>query len=192
MSAIVTPEFRVSFPKLFVPELNKLSNKSEYSVVAVFKKGEDLSKLYAAAKEAIEKKWPNIATRPKNLKSPFRDQADRAKETEGKMILPQGYEEGAIFMNLKSKNKPGVVDEQVQAVLDESTFYAGCYARAAVSCYAYDQAGNRGVAFGLTNIQKVRDGEPFSGRPTAESSFAPIPQTQTTGKAVASAADIFG
>lgn len=171
MATIVTPKFRVSFPKVFKPEINKLSGKSEYSVVALFDKSADMTKLKAAAKAAIEEKWgTDPAKHPKNLRSPFRDQGEKAKDG----VLPPGHVEGAVFLNLKSTQKPGVVDEQVQPILDESVFYAGCYAIAAVSVYAYDQAGNRGVGIGLTNIQKVADGEPFSGRPKPEASFTPV------------------
>lgn len=186
--ALVTPEFRVSYPKVFKPEMNKLSNQMEYSLIALFKKGEDLSKLKKAAEEAIAQKWgPDKTKWPKNLKNPFRDQSDKAKDIDGKRVLPSGHEEGAVFLTLKTKQKPAVVDEQVQPIMDETQFYAGCYARAAVSVYAYDQAGNRGVSFGLTSIQKLRDGEPFSGRPTPEQSFTPV-----ANSSVNSASDLFG
>lgn len=175
MANLVTPKFRVSYPKVFKPEVNTMSGKSEYSVVALFDKNADLTKLRAAIKEAIEEKWgKDPAKHPKNLRSPLRDQGERAKDG----VLPNGYVKGAVFITLKSKEKPGVVDEQVQPILDESTFYSGCYAHAAVSVYAYDQAGNRGVGIGLTNIQKVADGEPISGRPKPEASFTPVAKAQ--------------
>jgi len=190
MANVTTPKFRVSYPKVFKPEVNKLSGKTEYSVVALFDKGADLSALKAAAKQAVIDKWgPDPAKHPKNLKSPFRDQAEKAKEVDGKRILPAGHTEGAIFMNLKSTQRPGVVDQNVQPILDESTFYAGCYARASVSCYAYDQAGNRGVSFGLSNIQKMAEGEPFSGRPSAEEAFSPV--TSESGTTASSVNDLF-
>jgi len=171
MANIVTPKFRVSYPKVFKAEINKLSGKSEYGVVALFDKGADLSALREAIKAAIVEKWgPDASKHPKNLRNPLRDQADKAKDG----IMPDGHVEGAYFLNLKSTQKPGVVDENVQPILDESQFYAGCYARASVSVYAYDQAGNRGVGIGLTNIQKVADGDPFSGRPKPEDSFKPV------------------
>jgi len=166
-----TPKFRVSYPNVFKPQLNKMSGKTEYSVVALFSKDADLKALRKAADEAVIEKWGADKTKwPKNLKSPFRDQAEREKEG----VMPAGHEKGAVFMNLKSKNKPGVVDQNVQAIIDESEFYPGCWAIASVKAYAYDQAGNRGVSFGLNNIQKVKDGEPFSGRSKAEADFAPI------------------
>lgn len=192
MANINTPTFRVSYPNVFKAKKNDLNGKDEFSIVALFKKGEDLSALKAAATKAITDKWgPDKAKWPTNLRSPFRDQGERAKEVDGKRILPAGHEEGAIFLNLKSSQRPGVVDQNVQDILDESQFYAGCYARASVNAYAYDQKGNRGVSFGLGNIQKVKDGEPLGNRARPESDFAPIAVEGETAKSGASATDIF-
>lgn len=171
MANVMTPEFRVSYPKVFKPEVNQMSGKSEYSLVALFKKGEDLKALKAAAEEAIvEKLGADKSKWPKNLKTPFRDQEEREKDGS----MPSGYEKGAIFITLKSAQKPGLVDSNVQAIIDEAEFYAGCYARATVRAGYYDKAGNRGVAFYLQNVQKVKDGEPLSGRAAAETEFAPV------------------
>ena len=50
--------------------------------------------------------------------------------------------------------------------------YSGCYARVSLSFYAFNTNGNKGVACGLGNIQKIRDGEPLgAGRISAESDF---------------------
>jgi len=172
---VMTPEFRVSFPNVFKPKKNELSGEDEYSVQALFPKGCDMSGLKAAAEAAVVKKWGADKSQwPSNLRTPFRLQDERAKVVEGKKVMPPGHEEGAIFLNLKSKQRPGVVDKSVQPIIDETEFYSGCYARATISAYAYDAKGNRGVAFGLGNIQKTRDGEPLGGRMKAEDEFAPI------------------
>jgi hypothetical protein len=193
MANINTPKFRVSYPKVFKAEKNNLSGENEYSVQALFAKGADLSPLIKAAKDAMEKKWGADKSKwPKNIRTPFRDQAERAKvdEATGKKIMPPGYEEGAIFINLKSKQRPGVVDQNVQDIIDETQFYAGCYAIASVSVYAYDAKGNRGVSFGLGNIQKVADGEPFGSRSLPQNDFAPI-ENVATESGSASAANLF-
>lgn len=191
MANVITPEFRVSFPNLFKPRLNELSKQEEYSVVALFKKDADLKVLRDAAQAAVEKKWgKDPAKWPKKMKTPFRDQGERAKEVDGKTVLPAAHEEGAIFLNLKSKMKPGVVDQTGKnEITDETQIYAGCYARAVVSCYAYDQAGNRGVSFGLQHVQKLRDGEALGGRVRLEDAFEPVAVTPDMGDG--SAAGLF-
>lgn len=169
---IMTPNFVASYPKLFKAELNEQSGKMEYSVVALFKKGEDLTALKEAAAACIVEKHGADKTKwPKNLKSPFRDQSEREKE--GK--LPAGHEAGAIFITMKSQSKPGVVDGNVQPIIDDAEVYAGCTMRATVRPYYYDKNGNKGVAFGLQNVQKVGDGTPLGGAKAAASTeFAPV------------------
>jgi hypothetical protein len=182
----VTPTFRVSYPKLFKPELNNLNGKMEYSVVALFKKGEDISKLKAVVKAAIEKKWGADPSRwPKKvgadgkavnaIRSPFRDQAERKKaKDDGTIFLPPGYEDGAVFINLRTTQRPVIVDQKKNDIIDETQVYAGCWCKAYVSAFAYDQKGNQGVSLSLGGIQKVKDDEPISGRPRAEDMFSPI------------------
>lgn len=180
MSKVITPVFRVSFPNIFEARKNDLSGKEEYSLTAIFPKDADLTKMKAAAQEAMVKKWgADKNAWPTNIRSPFRDQAERAKTINGKQVLPDGYVAGAVFMNFKSQQKPGVVDKNVQVIIDASEFYAGCYAIASVMAFAYDNKGNRGVSFGLLNIQKVKEGDPLGTRTKPENDFAPVEGGET-------------
>lgn len=175
MSNVMTPEFRVSFPSVFRPRAPMAGSTGEpkYGVTMLFPKGADLTPLKKAAEAAIVEKWgADKAKWPKNLRTPFRDQGEKEFE---------GYEEGAVYINATSKQKPGLVDAKVQEIIDDSEFYAGCYARATVRAFAYDTAGNRGVAFGLQNIQKLRDGDPLGGRTRASQDFEAVEQSGSTG-----------
>lgn len=174
--AVMTPVFRVSYPNVFTPRKNDLNGKDEYSLVALFKKGEDLTKLRAAATAAIVKKWGENKNKwPKKMRSPFRDQAEREKENDdGQMVMPEGYEKGAFFLNLKSTRKPGCINQKNEPIIDGEEFYAGCWARATVVAFAYDNKGNQGVSFGLNNVQKYRDDDPLSSRRKAEEEFSPV------------------
>lgn len=189
MESTMTPTFRMSYPNVFTPRKNELSGKDEYGTVCLFEKGENLSKLEALCRAAMEKKWGKDQTQwPKPIRSPFRDQGEKAKMVDGKRVLPAGHVDGAIFINLKSSQRPGVVDQNVQRVIDESQIYAGCYARATITAYAYEQKGNRGVAFGLVNLQKVKDGEPLSGRNQPEADFVPV---EGAGETATTASGLF-
>ena len=46
------------------------------------------------------------------------------------------------------------------------------YGRASISFYAFNANGNKGIACGLNNLQKISDGEPLGGKASAESDFA--------------------
>jgi len=177
---MLTPVFRVSYPNVFKPKLNKMNNKLEYSVEALFDKKADLSGMKKMAQEAlIEKFGPDQKKWPKNLRSPFKDQVLKTKEIDGKEVLADIYTPGAVFMSLKSNQKPGVVNQNTEDIIDETEFYAGCFARAYVTCYAYLQAGNAGVNFGLQHVQKVKEGDPLGSRIKVEDAFAHVEMEET-------------
>ena len=116
----------------------------------------------AAIKEGAAKfggKIPNKAA----LKLPLRD-GDVERDDEA-------YK-GAYFVNANSTSAPQIVDRAVQPILDRGEVYSGCYARVSVNFYAFNSNGNRGIACGLGNIQKVRDGEPLGGKSSAAADFA--------------------
>lgn len=79
---------------------------------------------------------------------------------------------GCWFLNARSSRAPGIVDAAARPILDRSEFYSGCYGRASITFFAYNQNGNRGIGCGLNNLQKLRDGEPLGGRISAEQEFA--------------------
>ena len=41
-----------------------------------------------------------------------------------------------------------------------------------ITLYAFNSNGNKGIACGLNNLQKIRDGEPLGGKSRAEDDFA--------------------
>lgn len=120
------------------------------------------SAIDAAIKEGAAKfggKIPNKAA----LKLPLRD-GDVEREDD------EAYK-NSYFVNANSTTAPQIVDRSVQPILDRSEVYSGCYARVSINFYAFNSNGNRGIACGLGNIQKIRDGEPLSGRTSAADDF---------------------
>lgn len=166
---IVTPIARVSFPYIFRPQMPSEDNdlkKPKYSAALLFPADADLTLLKEAAKKALEDKWGTDSTKwPDNLRSPFRDQSEKTVE---------GYTPGCKFITISSEHKPGLVGADGNHITDETLFYPGAWAWATVHAFAYDKKGNKGVAFGLDNIQKIRDDAPLAGKPRAESEFAAV------------------
>lgn len=178
---VITPEFRVSFPAVFEPS-GMEGQAKKYSVTMLIPKTVDISELKALVKAAVEAKWPDLTKRPKGLRNPIRDgDAEKAEM--------DGYA-GHWFMTARSSNRPGLVNQNVKPILSQDEFYAGCFARASVTAYAYEKSGNKGVAFGLQNVQKLKEGEPFSGRSKAEDDFGPVAGAPKAG-AVAEEDDMF-
>ena len=138
----------------------------KYSVSAIIPKSD--TKTVNAIKAAIEQakkdsvsKWGGKV--PANLKLPLRDgDIDRPDD--------EAYA-GCYFFNANSRQAPQVVDSQVQPILDQSEVYSGCYGKISVTFYGYNSNGNRGIAAGLGNIQKLKDGESLGGRTSAADDF---------------------
>ena len=80
----------------------------------------------------------------------------------------------SYFINANSATAPGIVDADRNPILERSEVYSGVYGRASISLYACNSNGNKGIACGLGNIQKVRDGEPLGGRTNAADDFATL------------------
>ena len=174
---IITPVFRASFVNVITPRRNEQSGKDEYSIKMIFDRDADLADMKALIKEAIAEKWgTNI---PQGLKLPLKDgntgNLEKYPEDKDKWIA-----------NAKTTlTQPGVVNRQLQPIIDPKEIYSGCYMRASITAYAYDKNGGRGVSFGLQNLIKWEDGDPLSTRATAEADFAAF-KTDSVG------ADILG
>lgn len=80
----------------------------------------------------------------------------------------------SYFVNANSITAPGIVDAACQQILDNSEIYSGVYGRASITFYAFNTKTSRGIACGLQNIQKIRDGEPLGGHSRAEDDFATV------------------
>jgi len=138
----------------------------KYSVSAIIPKSdaetiEKIKKAVEQAKKDSVSKWGGKV--PSNLKLPLRDgDIDRPED--------EAYAD-SYFFNANSRQAPQVVDKNVQPILDQTEVYSGCYGRISVNFYGYNSNGNRGIAAGLGNIQKLRDGEPLGGRSNAEDDF---------------------
>ena len=126
---------------------------------------------FEAAKQAgVASKWGGkMPAALKHKTTPLRDGDD---EKEGDPVY-----EGMWFINVNSPTKPGVrvlEDGVMSEALDGDDFYSGCWGAATINFYAYAASGNLGVAAGLNNVIKTRDGERLSGGTSADEDFADL------------------
>ena len=146
-----TPKFSVS---LIIPKSDtKTVAKIKAAIEAAYHDGE--SKLKGSGKSV-----PPMAA----IKTPLRD-GDSERPDDPAYA-------NAYFINANSATAPGIVDVDRNPILTRSEVYSGVYGRASISFYAFNSNGNKGIACGLNNLQKVRDGEPLGGKVSAESDFA--------------------
>ena len=145
------PKFSVS---LIVPKSDTATvAKIQAAIEAAYKEGE--SKLKGNGRTV-----PALSV----IKTPLRD---------GDIERPDdpAYA-NAYFINANSATAPGIVDAACNPIMNRSEVYSGVYGRASISFYAFNANGNKGIACGLNNLQKISDGEPLGGKASAESDFA--------------------
>lgn len=180
ISKVLTPMFRVSFPNVFKAKAAFEGQEAVYSVQMLFPKSTDLKELKKLCAEVATKKWGPKEKWPKNLRMPFKDGNEKNLDNYKDMIV----------IEARSKMQPGLVDQKVQPIIDAGEFYAGCWARATLTCYAYEKAGNKGVSFGLQNLQKMKDDVAFSGKRNAKDDFEVI-ETDESGSDSSNEGDDF-
>lgn len=146
-----TPKFSVSLiiPKDDIATVNKI----KAAIQSAYEEGQ--SKLKGSGKTV-----PALSV----LKTPLRD---------GDLERPddEAYA-NCYFVNANSTSAPGIVDADRQPIIDRSEVYSGVYGRASINFYAFNSNGNKGIACGLNNLQKMKDGEPLGGKSRAEDDFA--------------------
>jgi hypothetical protein len=161
----VTGKVRFSFVHVFEPA-ETLNGSLKYSASILIPKS-DKDTVARFNKAFEETKQANAAffggSIPKVLKGGLRD-----GDTEKDDPIYAGH----YFFNANSNEKPGIVDQDVNPIMDKDQFYSGCYGRASITMYPYDASGSKGIAFGLNNVQKLEDGEKFGGAASAAADFA--------------------
>ena len=78
----------------------------------------------------------------------------------------------AYFVNANSVAQPGIVDANLNPIIERNEVYSGVYGRASITFYAFNTNGNKGIACGLNNLQKLRDGESLGSVSSPEEDFA--------------------
>ena len=175
---LLTPKFRVSFPQVF--EKSSYNNGTlRYSLVGLF-----YPKQFTEADKA---KWQAIRTQlavvcqdffKKDIKTMKEDRSFKIPFHKGSEKTYQGYgDPDMVFFSMaNSKRRPRILDVKGNQIPPENAeeFYAGCWARASVNPYAFDNIG-KGLAIGLSHLQKLGDDDSFEGITSAEDDFGSDP-----------------
>ncbi len=177
LTKITTPKFRVSFPAVFIAKAYK-NGLPVFSIVMLFDEKlaaqGALNNMQNLIKATAIEKWGEV---PKEV-------LDMSQDTcpfnDGNLKSYDGYE-NTYYARAASQFQPAVIDTgdirksiEPSAILAKEEFYSGCYARASITAYGWESMGRKGVSFGLQNVQKLADGEPFSGRGDPLEDFDPI------------------
>lgn len=192
---LFTPRARLAWPFLFTPRAEDADGKPiepKYSLKLLFdveaQKTPEWKALVAAIVALGREKFKDAmgtwqgpgkgqVAQVKTAKGllaavdmPFRDGSDVTDEDGNPR---PGYGPGVVYFGASSKYKPGVVGGDKQALV-EGDVYAGCYVRASLVPFAFENAGNKGISWGLRNVQKMADGQPFGQGIKAEDEFGEV------------------
>lgn len=186
---LITPEFRAAFISVFKATAMKNAdgsiNKPKYSIRAAFPPTAKLDALKKEAESVAREKWGDKI--PKTLRSPFRTNEELENPIPG-----IGDDWVVMTFSATEDRRPGIVDAKLQDIIDDADVYSGAWYRAQVRAFAYENAGNKGVSFGLQNVQKLRDDDPLgNGRIPASKAFDPV-DVPSDGAGAKTAVSIFG
>lgn len=172
-----TGKIRISYPNLFTPRAAAAGQAEKYSVCALIPKDDK------ATKKRIDDAIREVYEAEKNGKLKgllFEEVQVPLHDGDGRKPKGGAYGEeckGHWVLNTSAKNKPGVVgpergaDGKYLPQTDPTKVWPGEYGRVAINFYAYDTAGNRGIACGLNGVALLGYGEPIDGRIAAEDAF---------------------
>lgn len=173
---VITGKVRFSFVNVFEPKAFGENQTPKYSVMLLIPKSDvgTLDRMRKAIEAAAEK---GKATKfggkiPTVLKSTLKD-ADVDTNQDGDVFADLwDYAKNHYILNVSSKVAPQIVDAERNPIINPADFYSGCYGRASINFFAYNNNGNKGISAGLGNLQKLEDGEPLGGITSAEQDFA--------------------
>jgi hypothetical protein len=171
MKVITGPDTRWSYANVWDPKsINGGTPKYSVSLIIPKSDARTLAKIKTAIEAAYKEGEAKLKGSGKTvpalsaIKSPLRD-----GDTERPDDPAYAH---AYFINANAASAPGIVDADVNPILTRSEVYSGVYGRASITFYAFNSSGNKGIACGLNNLQKIRDGEPLGGKASAEEDFA--------------------
>lgn len=170
----------------------KPRGEPKYGMALFFKESTDMSELEDAAKAClVEKFGPKAmdAVKRGKLRWPIRS-IDGTEEDDDGNPPEAPFDKPGYVVNFSGQDRPGIVDQDAEPIMEKSEIYSGMEARVSCRTYSYDVDGNKGASFGLINVQKTGDGERLSGNPSAEDDFKPAKKKPQAKKRVVDDDDI--
>lgn len=167
---VVTGKARLSYVNIFTPKAIAPGQDEKYSLSVIIPKSDTttVARVKAAIDSAIQAGTEKLSSKGKlpplaSIKTPLRDGDEERPDDEAYA--------NSWFINVNSKTKPQVVDADLNPIIDVMEVKSGDYGRVSINFYAFNTNGNKGIAAGLGNVQKLEDGEPLGSSSNANSDF---------------------
>jgi Protein of unknown function (DUF2815) len=161
--AVISPTFRLSFPSLFeaTADMNGRVNfrmEMLFAVADIKANPTMFAEMKALYNGTVDPKWLTNKEAYRTFEKAFIKGDDKKQpERQGHLILRASANQKFPPRMLRANRTPAT----------DADIYAGCYCRALLTAYKYEAKNekgiviNRGVAFNIKTVQKVRDGDSF-------------------------------
>lgn len=126
------------------------------------------SAIESVAQEALHTKWNGAA--PVTLLTPLHD--GDGPRSNGEAFGPECA--GCYVMTANSKEKPEIVDANLQPIMNPGEIYRGVWVYLSVTFFAYMRSGKKGIGCILGPVMKYRDDEPLGGQISAKKAFSEL------------------
>lgn len=172
--SFVLENVTISYPQLLEAKAPQFAPEGDpvYSVVALWPK-DPANKNNVLIKEALEYVTRENPAIFKNIQHPKftvwdGDQPNNSGEERGEEC------KGMYGVSLKTKNRPAVVDQSLQPIIDREEIYPGALANIAVNMYPYSHpTGGKGISIGLNHVMILPGGKRLAvGAPSVETAFS--------------------
>jgi Protein of unknown function (DUF2815) len=162
-NAVITPEFRLSFPVLFeaTADMNGRVNfrmEMLFAIADIKANPTMFAEMKTLYNGTVDPKWLTNKDAYRTFEKAFIKGGEKKQpERQGHLILRASANQKFPPRMLLANRMPAT----------ESDIYAGCYCRALLTTYRYEAKNpkgdviNRGVAFNIKTVQKIRDGDSF-------------------------------
>ena len=161
---VITGKVRFSYVNVFAPIAQEDGKPAKYSVALIIPKSdqETIDAINLAVYDC-KRENADLWDDTENLKGGLRD---------GDLEKNDPAYDGCMFINATSTAKPGVVDKNCKDIIKPSLFYSGCYGRASVTFYGYNNGPDMaGIGCTINNVQKLSDGDKLGGFCTPAEDF---------------------
>ena len=166
---VTGPNVKMSYLHILEPASINGSDPKYSGSFLIPKGSPDVEKIRAAIQAAYDEGQARLKGSGKtvpplaSLKTPLRDgDAERPGD--------EDYA-GFYFVNANNNAKPGIVDRDLNPILDPDEVYSGMFGRVSLTFFAFNKNGNRGIACSLNNVQKIKDGPRLGGHASAAEDF---------------------
>jgi hypothetical protein len=164
---LMTPKCRMAWSALLAAsKMVGDDGVAKHDITLLIPKGADIEVLKTAAAESATEKF-GAKAKSMSLRHPFRKTAEKDQ-------LAELAEDFPLYITCRSKDRPGVVGPNGKPVDDPEQIYPGRWVRASIQAFGYEKKGNKGVSFGLQNVQLLDHDDPLAiggGRVSAEAEF---------------------